>query len=179
MNRDNDENENFFDKLEETLRDDFGLDERFDELEERVDRMYQEADTDQNPFGDAPFSNPFSDGNPFTDGESPFGGGMFSQEDETAQSAGLSEVLEEDGDVVVVTDLPGFEEDQVDLTADAERVRVEAVAEEDMYRDSLTQVFNLPVEVEANRAEATFQNGVLEVRLPKVDPDDQTTITIE
>lgn len=177
MTRDDDD---LFDRLEEMLEE-FGLENRFDDLEERLEEL-KEQQQGENPFGgNNPFGgggNPFGgDGGPFG-GNNPFGNGGDSNQQEQGYSL-MSDVVEEDDHVVVLVDLPEFNEDQVDITADAERVRVEAEATEDMYHDSVSQVYSLPVEVEPSGAEANFDNGLLSIRLPRVEPDDQTTITIE
>jgi HSP20 family protein len=184
MTRDDD---NLFDRLEEMLEE-FGLENRFDELEERLEELKEQQQQGDSPFdGENPFGgngNPFGGnspfgggGNPFGNGN-PFGGGNRSAQQEQGYSL-MSDVVEEEEDVVVLVDLPEFEEDQVDITADAERVRVEAEATDEMYHESVSQVFELPVEVEPSGAEADFENGLLTIRFPRVEPDDQTTITIE
>ena len=167
------------------------LEEMFEELEERMDELSEESGSDS-PF-DGPFGGPFG-GGPFGDGgpfgeDGPFGdGGPFGSRQETATeeespSVGLFEVYDETDEVVVVADLPGFAEEDISLTADAERVRIQAVATDEMRRESVSHVYNLPAEVHADQADATLENGVLTVQLPKVDPDDddddQTSITIE
>lgn len=143
------------------------LEEQMNRIEKQLQEQMNETDGTTSPFGDSLF-----------DQEEMFGGGEESDATEN-KSVGIYDVFDEGDEVVVVADLPGFKEDQVELTADEERVRIEATATDDMYRESITQVYSLPTEVEADKADATMQNGVLTVRFPKTDPDDQTTITID
>lgn len=140
------------------------MEELEDELEDMEGKM---DDVDDSPFG----NSPFGDGGPF-------GGGMG--QDGSSSPEGL-EVYNEDNEVVVVADLPGFEPDSIDITVDEERVRVNAEATDEMRRESRTNAVSLPEPVRDDEAEASFDNGVLTVVLPKQDSDDgddTTSITI-
>lgn len=87
----------------------------------------------------------------------------------------LFDVSETDENVVVVVDLPGFTEDQISIQSDELQVRVSAEATEDMRRESVSHSFRLPTEVVPSEAEATFENGVLEITLPRVEQEDDAT----
>lgn len=143
------------------------MDELEDELEDMEGKM---DDVDESPFG----NSPFGDGGPF-------GGGTF---DKSSSSPDGLEVYNEDGEVVVVADLPGFEPGNIDITVDEERVRVSAEATDEMRRESRTNAVSLPEPVREDEVEASFDNGVLTVELPKQDADDDdddddtTSITI-
>lgn len=160
-----DNNKSLVEQLSEMLNN-TDLEEQMNRIEKQLQEQMNESDGTTSPFGDSLF-----------DQEKMFSG---EQSDSTEnKSVGIYDVFDKGDKVVVVADLPGFEEDQVELTADEERVRIEATATDDMYRESITQVYSLPTEVETDQADATMQNGVLTVRFPKTDPDDQTTITID
>jgi|AntDeeMinimDraft_4_1070355.scaffolds.fasta_scaffold07745_1 HSP20 family protein len=90
----------------------------------------------------------------------------------------LYDVTEEDEDVVVVVDLPGFSEEQISLQSDERQIRIDAESTDDMRRESVSHTFRLPAEVIPEEASATFENGVLTVTLPKVEEDEQTKIDI-
>lgn len=146
------------------------LNELLDELESAFAEEFQEElekNAKQNPFGG---QSPFGSQNPF-DVE-------FGTQQEEESPAGMSEVYEDGDDIVVVVDLPGFEENQISLTADEHQVRINAEANDEMRRESMSQMFRLPAEVVADEASATLENGVLTVRLPRA-ADDETTIDIE
>lgn len=158
------------------------VDEIEDKYEEAVDEMSEEED----PLSNSPLGKIISGG-----GSSPFGGEnpfdtIFddlqekSEEQTSGMGVGLFEINEYDEEVVVVADLPGYKEDQITLTVtDDQRVRISAEADDGMRRESVSQVYSLPCEVDSSEAEADLENGVLTVTLPKTDPDDQTTISIE
>jgi HSP20 family protein len=91
--------------------------------------------------------------------------------------------LDRDGDeYVVLADLPGFEKSEIDLRLDDGVLVLDAtheVAESSehgaMSRSRRVHEFvRLPGEVDEDAVEATYRNGVLEVRLPALGEDDST-----
>lgn len=80
----------------------------------------------------------------------------------------------DEGDVLrLVADLPGVEKQDVSLQCDGEVLTIEAVSEQRHYQERVT----LPARVDEHSAQATFNNGVLEVTLEKVT--DSTDIDLE
>lgn len=114
--------------------------------------------------------------------------------DELPRAGALSPVdvdVVDDGDsIVVVADLPGFNKGDVSVKADAHRLRLEAehhakteVEDDDFYRqerrrESLSRTVPLPVEVDPSEADASYDDGVLSVRLPKAGVEDGEEIEI-
>ncbi|MFW6321277.1 MAG: Hsp20/alpha crystallin family protein [Halohasta sp.] len=95
-----------------------------------------------------------------------------------------ADVADRGDQLVVSVDLPGFSGDDIDLRVDRESVTVEATyeseeTEEDVQyhrqerrRESVRRRIPLPVAVDAEAASASYNNGVLTVRLPKLEPED-------
>jgi len=93
------------------------------------------------------------------------------------------DVADTGDEIVVIADLPGFRESDIDLRADEESVTVEATAEtepvdedatyhrEERRHGSVSRRVSLPEAVDAAAASASYTNGVLTVTLPKRDPD--------
>jgi HSP20 family protein len=92
------------------------------------------------------------------------------------------DVIDDGDDVVVVADLPGFEKDEISVQADDHRLRVTAESDEkeeenkEFYRRERTQkevsrTLTLPVEVEVGETTASYEGGVLSVRLPKAEDE--------
>jgi len=82
-------------------------------------------------------------------------------------------------EIVVVASLPGLMADQVDITIDGDRLvirgalqapleNVDYVFNERAYGD-FTRTLTLNVAVDAAKAEAVFENGVLTLTLPKAE----------
>ncbi|MEF8800190.1 MAG: Hsp20/alpha crystallin family protein [Halolamina sp.] len=67
----------------------------------------------------------------------------------------------------LVADLPGASKENVSLQCDGETLTIEAGPEQE-YRERV----RLPARVDEHSAEATFNNGVLEVRFDKADTAD-------
>jgi len=101
------------------------------------------------------------------------------------------DVYETSDDVVVKTAIPGADPDDVDisLTGDTLTIKAEIKADEEVdeedyvYRErrlgTYSRSFGLPSLVEANGAEAEVENGVLTLRLPKVEEAKPKAIEIK
>ncbi len=99
--------------------------------------------------------------------------------------AGTPLDLIDEGDAfVAVVDLPGFTADDIDVQLDEERtLRVQAARGEDRTHEEATFIrrerrtetvdrsITLPSPVDPTETEATFDNGVLTVRLGKKSPE--------
>jgi HSP20 family protein len=89
------------------------------------------------------------------------------------------DVYEEKDDLIVKAEIPGLTKDEIDislegntLTIKGEKKKEEEVKEEDYYRcersfGSFARSIELPVDVQTDKVNATFKNGLLEMRLPK------------
>ncbi|GAB6280787.1 MAG: Hsp20/alpha crystallin family protein [Thermovirga sp.] len=90
------------------------------------------------------------------------------------------DMFEENDEVVVNVDVPGFEPSQVEIKTFSDRVNVRSKVEEDsesgdegktwyMRRNnrSINLCVTLPTEVDPDKAKASFKNGVITVRMPK------------
>lgn len=95
------------------------------------------------------------------------------------------EVAEEGDEVIVRVELPGVRPEDTDVwitddrvTVRAERRQEKRVEQEGYYHSerqygSFQRVVPLPTAVDADKAEARFEHGVLEIRAPKRDPKDE------
>ena len=86
---------------------------------------------------------------------------------------GISVASSEQG-FVLRTVLPGIRPEDIDITVDEHRVRVRAVIQVDEQgrgmRRTLRRSVSLPAPVDPERAEAVYEEGVLEIRLPRRSP---------
>ena len=102
------------------------------------------------------------------------------------------DMYETDDDLVVEASLPNIGPDDVDisivgnsLTIKGEMEREEEKEEKgkDYFRErrygAFQRTVSLPVEVNADEAEATFENGVLKLSLPKVEEAKPKRITVK
>jgi HSP20 family protein len=101
------------------------------------------------------------------------------------------DVYETDDDLVVKAALPGIDPDDVDIsvTGDTLTIKGETKAEEEVkeenyvYRErrfgAYSRSLTLPVRVKADKAEAEYEDGVLTLRLPKVEEAKPKSIQVK
>jgi HSP20 family protein len=101
------------------------------------------------------------------------------------------DVFEEKDSVVVKAEMPGMSKDDlaVEVTGDVltlrgEKKKEEKVEEGDYYCQermygAFSRSVRLPVEVKADKAAATFKNGILELRLPKSDQAKRQRVSVK
>jgi len=84
------------------------------------------------------------------------------------------DVRETDDEITVRLEAPGFEPNEFDVQVSGDQLHVSAehiVKEGDteVTERRLHRAFTLPAEVNAEQVEATFVNGILEIRLAKTE----------
>lgn len=89
------------------------------------------------------------------------------------------DVTENDKEVKVSAELPGMDDKDIEVSLSKDSLTIKGEKREekedkgkDYYRmersyGSFSRTIPLPVEVDTDKAEATFKKGVLEIRLPK------------
>ena len=75
----------------------------------------------------------------------------------------LVDVIEEDKQIKVVAEIPGVKKDDIDLRVDESTLTIRVETAERKYFKEIS----LPTPVSESGAKATYNNGVLEVILPK------------
>ena len=91
------------------------------------------------------------------------------------------DMFEEKDDIVVKAEIPGMTKDNIEvnltdhtLTIKGEKKKEEEVKKENYFRSersygSFVRTLPLPTDVHGDKVEATFKNGILEIRLPKTE----------
>jgi HSP20 family protein len=126
----------------------------------------------------------------------------FGQGKEAKQSAGsiatpyprwsmlAGEVEETDKEIVVRLEVPGIEKENCRVTIDGNRLflsgekRFERSSEKSSYHvmerayGAFQRIIPLPKNVREDQAEASYSNGVLTVRLPKLEADSARSIPV-
>lgn len=82
------------------------------------------------------------------------------------------DVHETDNELRVVADIPGIDQEDIDLKCDGKTLMLDAEGSDRSYSERVS----LPVAVDEHSASATYNNGVLEVTFDRAD--DSTTIDI-
>jgi HSP20 family protein len=114
---------------------------------------------------------------PFSLMEAPFWPGLKLSEREVISPS--VDIYEEGKDLVLKADIPGLKRKDVNvditddiLTISGEKKKEEKVERDDYYRyershGSFRRTFELPKDVEKGKIKAHFEDGVLEIRLPR------------
>lgn len=101
------------------------------------------------------------------------------------------DVFDEKDDLIVKAEIPGMTKDEIDirldgntLTIKGEKKKEEEVKEENYYRcertfGSFSRTIELPMDVKTDKVNATFTNGVLEIRLPKAEEAKKNVVKVK
>ena len=101
------------------------------------------------------------------------------------------DIQETEEEVIITAELPGVKKEDIRLNATEREVEIEAEAKREeeekeagyLRRERQYSRFYrsiaLPAEVDPSKARATYKNGVLELRLPKVHAEKKTSIKVE
>ena len=101
------------------------------------------------------------------------------------------DVTESDKAYSVVAEIPGAKKEDIDVTVDRGTVmisaKVERTSEEkegeriirsERYSGTMQRMFTLDAAVDENKVDATYENGLLRVTLPKKEASPQQRVTI-
>jgi HSP20 family protein len=91
-----------------------------------------------------------------------------------------TDIYEEEGQLVMKTELPGIDKKGLDISLEGDRLTVKAEKKEEVkeeathhtrerYYGRYFRSVTLPYPVKEDSISATFENGVLELRLPKAE----------
>lgn len=101
------------------------------------------------------------------------------------------DIVERDDEIVVRAEIPGISKDDLDISVTDSSVTIKGSTKHeekeekgDYYRKEISQAsfartVALPNYVDADNVKAVFNDGVLELKLPKVTKSKRRTITVE
>ena len=101
------------------------------------------------------------------------------------------DVAEKNGAYVVKGELPGVRKEDIHVSVDGAQVTLEAEVKQEKSTDDervlhtertygkVTRTFTLPQEIDESKVQAKFQDGVLELQLPKKQAAPRKQITIQ
>ncbi len=121
----------------------------------------------------------------------PVTGASLESQDQAARHARV-DVLEQNGEFKVLAELPGVKKEDIKVQIDGEQVSISAqthlekeakegdrVLHSERYYGKLARTFSLGTELDESRASAKFENGVLELTLPRKRAVAAKQITIQ
>lgn len=89
------------------------------------------------------------------------------------------DMFEQDDEFIIRSELPGVSKDSIDITLDGDMLNIRAEKKEDKVSEDakyyacertygqISRSISLPYPVDFDKASSTFENGVLEIKLPK------------
>jgi HSP20 family protein len=89
------------------------------------------------------------------------------------------DIFEEKGDIVLKAEIPGMNKDDIDITLTEDSITIsgeksssEEIKKTDYYRSetsygSFSRTFMLPSDVQMNKVTSKYNDGILEIRMPK------------
>jgi HSP20 family protein len=90
-----------------------------------------------------------------------------------------TDIIEDDGQVRIIAELPGIKKEDIDVQIRDHYLQIAAKSESEeqdeayLRRERQSRQFyrriKLPTTVDPEKAKATFENGILELELPKVE----------
>jgi len=101
------------------------------------------------------------------------------------------DVVDVDNELIVTADVPGVEKKDISIDVKGDMLEIRASRKEETEEkkknywrrersyNRFYRTVRLPVPVDEKGAKATFKNGVLEIRLPKVKEERKKVIPIE
>jgi len=101
------------------------------------------------------------------------------------------DIIDREDEVVVRAEVPGYKKDDIEVSVSGNTLTlkgntsVEQKQEDGDYyhqeitRGAFTRSFTLPAEVDDAKAKASMKDGVLDLRLPKLEKTKRRTITID
>jgi len=101
------------------------------------------------------------------------------------------DVIDRTDDVLLRAEVPGIEKNDLDLEVTPGSVKIrgrlhteEKEDEGDYYRreisqQAFTRTIHLPTEIDPEQVKATFRNGILEIKMPKVSKGKRCAVTID
>lgn len=104
------------------------------------------------------------------------GGGVDSGEDaEVAEWYPAADVYEKDGEYAIAVDLPGIDRSTLEISIDDNRLSIKgnrkiesnSLPRPERPRGRFVRTFDVPGSVDQGNIQADYQDGVLQLRLPK------------
>ncbi|HID16735.1 TPA: Hsp20/alpha crystallin family protein [Candidatus Bathyarchaeota archaeon] len=100
----------------------------------------------------------------------------------------LTDIRETENEIIVTSELPGVEkeditlnvtENSVEIKAEIKREREGECKLEEREGKYFYRLCPLPGKVDPNGAEASYKNGILEIKLPKVEGEKKVKVKVE
>ena len=101
------------------------------------------------------------------------------------------DIIDRDTDIVVKAELPGVTKDDIDLSITDNTVTIKATTSHEekeekgnyyrceISRGSFSRTVTLPGDIDADKAKASFNDGILELTMPKQEKSHRKSVIVE
>lgn len=108
-----------------------------------------------------------------------------------AMRTAVADIQETDENIIATIELPGMKKEDIYLTLRENMLEIKAETKEEekkeeegykSYKSRYTgfyRILPLPAAIDADNAKATYKNGILEVKMPKIEKKKKKEISIE
>jgi len=134
-----------------------------------------------------------SGGASFSDPMQEVGVGSSQQVSEQSQQRSLGmpsiDIVDTPDEIVLLVDLPGYEEEDITIQGDGQNLTISAELTDDEQEEGrrlthersrkLQRTVRLPARANVNEADATHENGVCRITLPKMEEEKQHEIAFQ
>lgn len=148
------------------------LDEEFREMEREIARTFENFRqiAEKDPGEGGPYVYGFSmrvgpDGKPHLEKFGNLPGEGKENFREMSQREPLTDLIERDEEISVIVELPGIGKEDINLDASEDSLTIDVDTEKRKYHKKI----ELPSKVKNDSAKATYKNGVLEIKLKKLE----------
>jgi HSP20 family protein len=88
--------------------------------------------------------------------------------------------IQDDGDeLVIIVEMPGVTKEDIDLNVTENYVDIKAEVNKENFQKRYQVRISLPCEVNPDKAKATYNNGILEITVPKLKPQKTKKVKVE
>ncbi len=101
------------------------------------------------------------------------------------------DIIDRDNEIVVKAEIPGVNKEDLDVSMTESTVTIKGSSSHEekeekgnyyrceISRGAFTRTVALPADVDADKAKAVFNDGILELTIPKVEKSKRKSITVE
>ncbi len=101
------------------------------------------------------------------------------------------DIIDRDNEIVVKAEIPGVNKEDLDVSMTESTVTIKGSSSHEekeekgnyyrseISRGTFTRTVALPADVDADKAKAVFNDGILELTIPKVEKSKRKSITVE
>lgn len=101
------------------------------------------------------------------------------------------DVVETDKEVIATADMPGIEKQDIKINLTENRLEISAETKREEKREERGYIYrersrgayyraiSLPTSIDTENSKATYRNGILEIRMPKMEVKERKTLTVE